>query len=117
MGLTPRHRPAWFAVTAFVAVFGVGEFARWVFVDPAGGPGWWGIDLKLVIDAGGRFATGQPIYSDPKFLYPPLAAIVAAAVAIPRSLAMLRMGAAAIAADPLGEGTGQRLDGGVVAGA
>ena len=45
------------------------------------------------------------------------AEIEAAAVSIPRSLAMLRMGAAAIAADPLGEGTGQRLDRGVVAGA
>jgi cysteine desulfurase len=45
------------------------------------------------------------------------AEIEAAAVAIPRSVAMLRMGAAAIAADPLGEGTGQRLDRGVVAGA
>jgi hypothetical protein len=77
MGLTPRRRLLWFAVTAFVALFGVGEFAQWVFIDPAGGSGWWGIDLQLVIDAGGRFATGQPIYSDPKFLYPPLVAILA----------------------------------------
>lgn len=77
MGLTPRLRLIWFAVTVFVVIFGVGEFARWVFVDPAGGPGWWGIDLQLVVDAGGRFAGAQPIYSDPRFLYPPLAAILA----------------------------------------
>ena len=81
MGLTPRLRLAWFAVTAFVAVFGVGEFARWVFIDPAGGPGWWAIDLKLVVDAGARLTAGQPIYADQRFLYPPLAAIVAAAPA------------------------------------
>ena len=67
----------WFAVTAFVAIFGIGEFARWVLIEPAGGPGWWGIDLQLVVDAGGRFAAGQPIYADPRFLYPPLAAILA----------------------------------------
>jgi hypothetical protein len=78
MGLTPRRRLLWFTVTAFVAIFGLGEFARWVFIDPAGGPGWWGIDLQLVVAAGGRFAAGQPIYSDPRFLYPPFAAIVAA---------------------------------------
>ena len=77
MGLTPRRRLAWFAVMAFVAIFGVGEFARWVFIDPAGGPGWWGIDLRLVVDAGGRLSAGQPIYADPRFLYPPFAAIVA----------------------------------------
>ncbi|HLY12726.1 MAG TPA: glycosyltransferase family 87 protein [Candidatus Limnocylindrales bacterium] len=77
MGLTPRRRLAWFTVTAFIAIFGIGEFARWVLVDPAGGPGWWGIDLQLVVDAGGRLAAGQPIYADPRFLYPPLAALVA----------------------------------------
>ena len=77
MGLTPRRRLLWFTVTAFVAIFGLGEFARWVFIDPAGGPGWWGIDLQLVVAAGGRFAAGQPIYSDPRFLYPPFAAILA----------------------------------------
>jgi hypothetical protein len=77
MGLTPRRRLMWFTVTAFVPIFGVGEFARWVLVDPAGGPGWWGIDLQLVVDAGGRFVAGQPIYADPRFLYPPLAALLA----------------------------------------
>ena len=41
------------------------------------------------------------------------AEIEAAAVAIPRSLAMLRMGSAAIAADPLGQGLAR----GVTAGA
>jgi Glycosyltransferase family 87 len=81
MGLTPRRRLAWFAVTAFVVVFGVGEFARWVFIDPAGGPGWWGIDLKLVVDAAARLTAGQPIYADQRFLYPPFAAIVAAPLA------------------------------------
>jgi len=68
---------AWFAVTVFVVIFGLGEFARWVFIDPAGGPGWWGIDLRLAVDAGARLASGQPIYADSRFLYPPLAAIVA----------------------------------------
>jgi len=68
---------AWFAVTVFVVIFGLGEFARWVFIDPAGGPGWWGIDLRLAVDAGARLAAGQPIYADSRFLYPPLAAIVA----------------------------------------
>ncbi len=77
MGLTPRRRMAWFAVTVYVVIFGLGEFARWVFVDPAGGPGWWGIDLQLVINAGARLTAGQPIYLDPRFLYPPLAAILA----------------------------------------
>jgi len=67
----------WFAVTVFVVIFGLGEFARWVFIDPAGGPGWWGIDLRLAVDAGARLASGQPIYADSRFLYPPLAAIVA----------------------------------------
>jgi Glycosyltransferase family 87 len=78
MGLTPRRRLAWFAVTAYVALYGIGELYQWVFIDPAGGPGWWGIDLKLAIDAGARFAAGQPLYADPKFLYPPLAAVLAA---------------------------------------
>ena len=67
---------AWFAVTVFVVIFGLGEFARWVFIDPAGGPGWWGIDLRLAVDAATRLTGGQPIYADSRFLYPPLAAIV-----------------------------------------
>ncbi len=67
---------AWFAVTVFVVIFGLGEFARWVFIDPAGGPGWWGIDLGLAVDAATRLAGSQPIYADSRFLYPPLAAIV-----------------------------------------
>jgi hypothetical protein len=76
MGLNPRLRLAWFAVTAFVVIYGIGEFATWVFIDPAGGPGWWGIDLRLVVDGGARLAAGQPIYADSRFLYPPLAALI-----------------------------------------
>jgi hypothetical protein len=76
MGLSPRLRLAWFAVTAFVVIYGIGEFATWVFIDPAGGPGWWAIDLRLVVDAGARVAASQPIYADSRFLYPPLAALI-----------------------------------------
>ena len=75
--VTPRRRLAWFAAVAFVAIFGLGEFARWVLQE-SGPDGWWGIDLKLVIDAGARLTAGSDLYSDPRFLYPPLAAIVGA---------------------------------------
>src|SRR5580765_1902060 len=77
MVATPRRRLAWFAAVAFVAIFGVGEFARWVLRE-SGRDGWWGIDLKLVLDAGARLAAGSDLYSDPRFLYPPLAAVIGA---------------------------------------
>ena len=41
---------------------------------------WWAIDLDLVLDAGRRLVAGEPLYADPKFLYPPLAAVVADAI-------------------------------------
>jgi hypothetical protein len=109
MGLTPRRRLAWFAVTVFVVVFGLGEFATWVLIDPAGGPGWWGIDLQLVLDAGGRLTAGQPIYADPRFLYPPLAAVLAAPLAgiafLPLSIvyALLKIVIAVVAVMSLGK--------------
>jgi hypothetical protein len=69
----PRFRLAWFATVMFVVIFGVGEFARWVVTED-----WWAIDMQLVLDAGARLVAGAPpLYSDPKFLYPPLAAVVA----------------------------------------
>ena len=70
-------RLAWFAAVAFVAIFGVAEFAGWI-AECMRGPSWWATDLYLVLDAGGRLASGQPLYADPRFLYPPLAAVVAA---------------------------------------
>ncbi len=75
MAVSRRRNLAWFAATAFVALFGAGEFIGWVRSAWAG-DGWWGIDLRLVLDAGSRLAGGQPLYADPKFLYPPLAAVV-----------------------------------------
>jgi hypothetical protein len=79
MGLSRQQRLGLFATTAFVAIFGVAEFAGWVLKGWSG-VDWWGIDLHLVIDAGGRWMAGQPIYANPAFLYPPLAAVVGALV-------------------------------------
>src|SRR6188472_2963116 len=70
-------RLAWFAAVTFVAVFGLGSLATWV-ADSLDPPGWWAIDLQLVLDAGARLLAASPLYADPKFLYPPLAAVVAA---------------------------------------
>jgi len=74
--VNPRLRLAWFAAVAFVAIFGAAEFWRWI-AESLRGPSWWATDLYLVLDAGGRLAAGQPLYADPRFLYPPLAAVVA----------------------------------------
>jgi hypothetical protein len=75
--VTPTMRLAWFGAVAFVAIFGLGNLAEWV-ADSFGPNGWWAIDLQLVLDAGARLGSGASLYSDPKFLYPPLAAVVAA---------------------------------------
>ncbi len=75
--MTPRLRLAWFAAVAFVAIIGLGNLAIWTG-DSLAGRGWWAIDLQLVLDAGSRFVAGAPLYADPKFLYPPLAAVVGA---------------------------------------
>jgi hypothetical protein len=75
MVVTPRRRLAWFAAVAFIVIFGLGELASFV-IQSFGPASWWGIDLKLVLDAGSRLAAGADIYSDPRFLYPPLAAVV-----------------------------------------
>lgn len=69
-------RLAWFAAVTFVVLFGIGSLAEWIAVQ-FGPSAWWGIDLQLVLDAGARLVAGSPLYSDPKFLYPPLAAVVA----------------------------------------
>src|SRR4051812_34536787 len=75
MVVSPRRRLAWFAAVAFIAMFGLGELASFV-IQSFGPARWWGIDLKLVLDAGARLAAGADIYSDPRFLYPPLAAVL-----------------------------------------
>jgi len=80
MPTTRVQRLAWFAAAAFVVVYGFGEFGRWV-IDGWSGHDWWGIDLHLVVDAGGRWVAREPIYADPAFLYPPLAAIIGATLA------------------------------------
>jgi hypothetical protein len=71
-----RLRLAWFGAVAFVAIFGIGEFTSWIRESIAA-PSWWAIDFDLVLDAGRRLAAGAPLYADPKFLYPPLAALAA----------------------------------------
>ena len=75
--MTPRMRLAWFGAVAFVAIVGLGNLLIWL-LDSLDPPGWWAIDLQLVLDAGSRFLAGTPLYADPKFLYPPLAAVLAA---------------------------------------
>jgi alpha-1,2-mannosyltransferase len=75
--VTPRMRLAWFAAVTFVAVIGLGNLALWI-ADSLDPPGWWAIDLQLVLDAGSRFLAGGALYTDAKFLYPPLAAVVGA---------------------------------------
>ncbi len=74
-------RLAWFAAVVFVAIFGLGELAGWIG-ESLRGPSWWAIDLQLVLDAGNRLASSQPLYADPKFLYPPLAAVVVRPLAL-----------------------------------
>jgi hypothetical protein len=75
-----RRNLAWFAAVVFVALFGAGEFIGWVraawSVD-----GWWGIDLRLVLEAGSRLEGNLPLYTDPRFLYPPLAALIGRSLA------------------------------------
>lgn len=94
MSTDRRWHLAWFAATVFVALFGLGEFTGWVraawTID-----GWWGIDLHLVVDAGARLVAGQPLYQDPRFLYPPLAAAIGAPLA-GASFDLLSIGLAAL---------------------
>lgn len=81
MSLTRGQRLAWFATAVFVIVFGVGEFVRWV-VNGWAGNDWWGIDLHLIVDAGGRWIAGESMYANPAFLYPPLAALAGAPLTV-----------------------------------
>jgi len=84
--MSARMRLGWFAAVVFVAIFGVGELVRWIG-ESLQGPNWWAIDLQLVLDAGSRLGSGQPLYADPKFLYPPLAAVVGRPLALADSFA------------------------------
>jgi hypothetical protein len=79
--MSKRARLAWFAAVVFVALFGAGELIRWI-VESTTGPSWWAIDFQLVVDAGTRLLNGAPLYTDPRFLYPPLAAIVGAPLSL-----------------------------------
>ena len=56
-------------------MFGLVELGSWIAEDWLG-EGWWGIDLHLVLEAGGRLLAGESIYADPRFLYPPAAAVI-----------------------------------------
>jgi len=84
--MSKRARLASFATVVFVALFGAGELVRWT-LESIPGPGWWAIDFQLVVDAGDRLIHGMPLYADPKFLYPPLAAFVAAPLSLVDPLA------------------------------
>lgn len=79
--MSERLRLASFAAVVFVSLFGAGEFAGWIR-ESLRGPNWWATDLDLVLRAGERLASAQPLYSDPAFLYPPLAAVLAAPLAV-----------------------------------
>ena len=74
----PRWRLAWFGAVAFVAMFGLASLVLWL---TAPGESWWAIDLDLILDAGSRLLKGEPLYADPKFLYPPAAAVIGASLA------------------------------------
>jgi hypothetical protein len=80
MAAKGRRNLAWFAAVAFVVLFGAGEFIGWVRAAWTA-DGWWGIDLHLVLDAGSRLERSLPLYADPRFLYPPLAAVIGRALA------------------------------------
>jgi len=79
-GNDPRWRLAWFGAVGFVTLFGLAQFAGWV-LGSITGASWWAEDLRLVLDAGARLAGGGDPYANPKFLYPPAAALVGAVFA------------------------------------
>lgn len=75
--LGKRWGLALFAASAFVAIFGLVILAislreAWATSGPSG----WALDLRLILEAGTRLAGNEPLYSDPRLLYPPLAAIL-----------------------------------------
>jgi hypothetical protein len=87
------RRRLWFAAVSFLAIFGVGEFARYLLTE-----NWWGLDLHLVLDAGARWASGGDVYADERFLYPPIAAVIGAPLAeLPFALVSITWGAVKIA--------------------
>jgi hypothetical protein len=112
--MSKRARLAWFAAVVFVVVFGAGELIRWT-LESLRGPSWWAIDFQLVVDAGQRLIDGVPLYDDPRFLYPPLAAIVGAPLTlvepVPASIAyaVVKVGLAIVCAVALTRGW-TRLD-------
>jgi hypothetical protein len=63
----------------FIALFGAASFVLW---NATSETSWWALDLRMLLDAGARYLAGQPLYTDPKFLYPPAAAIVAAPLSL-----------------------------------
>jgi Glycosyltransferase family 87 len=69
-----RMRLWWFAAVAFVAIFGIGDLAIWIG-ESIRGPNWWAIDFTTY-DAAKRVVHGQPLYVDPKYLYPPFGALL-----------------------------------------
>ncbi len=79
--MSARMRLGWFAAVTFVAIFGLGSLAIWVG-ESIRGPNWWASDLQLLLDAGSRMGSGQPLYQDPRFLYPPVAAVVGRPLAL-----------------------------------
>jgi hypothetical protein len=74
-------RLAWFAGIAFVVMIGASLLIRGV-AEALSGPGWQAVDLRLITDAGARLREGAPIYADPSFLYPPLAALLGAPLSL-----------------------------------
>jgi hypothetical protein len=119
--VSERLRLASFAAVVFVSLFGAGEFAGWIG-ESLRGPSWWATDLDLVLRTGERLAFAQPLYSDPKFLYPPLAAVLAAPLAVldPFALSLayvaLKLGLTIVAVGVLTSGWALRDRGLVLAG-
>src|SRR5512143_1356369 len=75
VGFVPaRMRLAWFAAIVFVAVFGLGNLAIWIG-ESIRGPSWWAIDFTTY-DAARRVIDGGTLYTDPKYLYPPVGSLL-----------------------------------------
>ena len=72
--MSARLRLGWFAAIAFVAIFGLGNLAIWIG-ESIRGPSWWAIDFTTY-DAARRVVDGAALYTDPKYLYPPLGSLL-----------------------------------------
>lgn len=75
MTASRRWNLGWFAAGTAVALLGLGDFIVWVG-QAWGTDGWWGIDLRLVLDAGSRLASSEPLYADSRVFDAPLAVLV-----------------------------------------